>query len=91
MQPVEPQDPEPESVCGRPVDEWFTVFEATVWRELDRLPRDPEAQRLAAAWRALLHLHEARPDGECERCRRGHAGSCTVWQVAVGYFVRRAY
>jgi hypothetical protein len=46
---------------------------------------------LAAAWRALLRRHEMGSDGRCEGCgrwRRG-AGLCSVWQVAVAYFVRR--
>lgn len=73
-----------------------------------------EACRLAAAWRALLRMHELGGDGRCVACgggrrwtTRAHAAGrarrgwfgwwpvrrsaqlCTVWQVAVGYFIRR--
>jgi hypothetical protein len=76
------------------MDEWFKLFAAAVWRYLDGLgdaqtSSGADAQRLAAAWRALLRMHEAGTEGDCARCKRGHAGNCTVWQVAVGYFVRR--
>lgn len=78
------------------MDEWFRVLAASVWRYLDgtisgdpaRAPTIADARKLSAAWRALLRLHDA-DGGECARCERGHAGSCTVWQVAIGYFVRR--
>jgi ribosomal protein S14 len=56
-----------------------------------------EARRLVAAWRALLRQHE--PTGRKARCSgcgrphgsRRHAGRtmCTVWRVAVAFFVRR--
>lgn len=77
------------------MDDWFTLFAAAVWKYLDGLGGDAmqlpksDTQRLAAAWRTLLRMHESERDGECERCKRGHAGNCTVWQVAIGYFVRR--
>ncbi|MEV4600221.1 hypothetical protein AB0K15_22810 [Amycolatopsis sp. NPDC049253] len=54
---------------------------------------------MAAAWRALLRHHDLGPDGHCQTCgagrlgrwplRRRAAGLCTVWQVAVAYFIRR--
>lgn len=76
------------------MDEWFTLFAAAVWRYLEGVGGAPavahsETQKLAAAWRALLRLHEADQRGTCSRCARGHRGNCTVWQVAIGYFVRR--
>lgn len=76
------------------MDEWFKLFAASVWRYLDGVGDAPtssgvDTQKLAAAWRALLRMHEAGTHGDCSRCTRGHAGNCTVWQVAVGYFVRR--
>ncbi|OZM74957.1 hypothetical protein CFN78_01785 [Amycolatopsis antarctica] len=52
-----------------------------------------EAARLVAAWRTLLRLHDHRPSGRCPLCKRGRKGHttelCTVWQVAVAYFLRR--
>lgn len=83
-----------ETSLGVGMDEWFALFAGAVWRYLDRLGGDPQqlpvsdTQKLAAAWRTLLRMHEA-GGGECARCKRGHAGSCTVWQVAIGYFVNR--
>ncbi|MQA63329.1 MAG: hypothetical protein GEU86_17970 [Actinophytocola sp.] len=79
------------------MDEWFSLFAASVWRYLDGLggarpelpPTASDARKLGAAWRALLRMHDTNAQGECVRCKRGHPGSCTVWQVAVGYFVRR--
>lgn len=79
------------------MDDWFSLFAANVWRYLDglsggaqeRAPTSSDARKLAAAWRALLRMHDASSHGECARCKRGHPGSCTVWQVAIGYFVRR--
>lgn len=80
------------------MDEWFRVVAANVWRYLDgvagvdqaRAPTLADVRKLSAAWRALLRLHDGGSGGGCARCRRGHAGSCTVWQVAIGYFVRRS-
>ncbi|TDQ05864.1 hypothetical protein [Labedaea rhizosphaerae] len=54
-----------------------------------------ETRRLVAAWRALLRQHHpAGSKGRCAGCGRphggrGHAGMCTVWRVAVAYFIRR--
>ncbi|GAA3538841.1 hypothetical protein GCM10022222_23030 [Amycolatopsis ultiminotia] len=63
-----------------------------------------EVARLAAAWRALLKQHALAADGRCVVCGRSGAGGlagirrwpirrrpgmCTVWQVAVAYFIRR--
>ena len=45
-----------------------------------------EARRLAAAWRALLGLHNL--DGDCRACGRGRR-MCSVWRVACAYFVHR--
>lgn len=45
-----------------------------------------EARRLAAAWRALLALHDLR--GGCRACAKGRR-MCSVWRVACGYFVHR--
>ncbi|MGH3451642.1 MAG: hypothetical protein ACRDQW_13145 [Haloechinothrix sp.] len=80
------------------MDEWFGLFAATVWRYLDGLaerstseppPTGSDMRKLAGAWRALLSLHEVGADGRCRACRRQHGEACTVWQVAIGYFVRR--
>lgn len=47
-----------------------------------------EARRLAAAWRALLRVHERTGTGRCRRCaERGRM--CAVWRVACAYFVHR--
>ena len=56
-----------------------------------------DACRLAAAWRALLRQHELGGDGCCAVCGGGRRwarrsrreGLCSVWQVAVAYFIRR--
>ncbi|WP_092531163.1 hypothetical protein [Amycolatopsis arida] len=64
----------------------------------ERGPLAPEVVRLVAAWRALLRRHARGADGRCAGCghrrwwlppahRNGEL--CTVWQVAVGYFLRR--
>lgn len=80
------------------VDDWFGLFANSVWRYLDGIgarasadgsPSGAELRKLAGAWRALLRLHGTDPDGSCLACRRAHAGVCSVWQVAIGYFVRR--
>lgn len=74
-----------------PPEDWPKLLAASVWRYLDALhAAGPEASRLAASWQTLLSMHDTGVHGECERCRRGRAGTCTVWQVAVGYLVRRA-
>lgn len=71
-------------------EDWSKLLAASVWRYLDALhAAGPEASRLAASWRTLLTMHETGVHGACERCRRGHVGACTVWQVAIGYLVRR--
>jgi hypothetical protein len=43
-----------------------------------------EARRLAAAWRALLALHD--PSAGC-CAKKGRM--CSIWRVACGYFVHR--
>ena len=48
-----------------------------------------EAIRLIGAWRALLGLHEATESGACRACGpRWRRHMCSVWRVAVAYFVR---
>lgn len=79
------------------MDEWFALFASSVWRYLDglagseaqgRAPSKSDVRKLVAAWRALLRLHESGSARGCPGCERDpHA--CTVWQVAIGYFVRR--
>ncbi|GAA1207832.1 hypothetical protein GCM10009675_29280 [Prauserella alba] len=50
----------------------------------------PEVERLVAAWQLLLRMHERTGDGACRVCGPGRDHRlCTVWQVAVGYFLRR--
>ncbi|MBA0124812.1 hypothetical protein H0B56_04585 [Haloechinothrix sp. YIM 98757] len=87
------------------MDEWFPLFAAAVWRYLDAAARradsDPSAaavdvRTLAAAWRTLLRVHRGvEHGGSCARCVRrrrrggGRTEVCSVWQVAIGYFVRR--
>jgi hypothetical protein len=76
----------------------FQVFAENIGRYLDAVDRlgaaqttaaGTELRRLAAAWRALLGLHE--PAGTRRRCGGcAHTkGMCTVWRVAGAYFVRR--
>ena len=55
-----------------------------------------ETRRLIAAWRALLRQHHpAGSKGRCAGCGRPHGmrrhrgAMCTVWRVAVAYFIRR--
>jgi hypothetical protein len=76
----------------------FQVLAENVGHYLDAVDRLAKAQaplagnelrRLAAAWRALLHLHKPsdlrrRP---CTAC--ADRTMCTVWRVAGAYFVRR--
>ncbi|WP_237439884.1 hypothetical protein [Amycolatopsis rubida] len=79
-----------------------TVAVGTATRPARDVPGD--VARLAAAWRALLRQHALGPDGRCVVCGgasrvdegvvrwmpwRRRADLCTVWQVAVAYFVRR--
>ena len=79
-----------------------TVAVGTATRRTGAVPG--EVARLAAAWRALLRQHALGPDGRCVVCggaspagagiarwmrRRRPAGLCTVWQVAVAYFIRQ--
>jgi phage gp37-like protein len=47
-----------------------------------------ELRRLAAAWRALLGMHEPAGRRRCSGCRR-RDGMCSVWRVAGAYFVRK--
>ncbi|MDV6013037.1 hypothetical protein [Haloechinothrix sp. LS1_15] len=82
---------------------WFGLVAGAVWRYLDEVadragsdpsPAAPDARTLAAAWRALLRLHDAGLDGRsCRRCRgcrsRRRRELCLAWQVAIAYFVRR--
>jgi hypothetical protein len=65
----------------------------------DRGPRPADVTRLVGAWVALLRMHELDESGRCTLCSRarrrllrGRLGSsqlCSVWQVAVAYFLRR--
>ncbi|GAB3508094.1 hypothetical protein [Amycolatopsis cihanbeyliensis] len=75
-------------------ESWFRLVSDGVWRYLDEVVAHAkgergtlarEAGRTAAAWRTLLRLHGGA--GHCRRCRR--RGLCLVWQVAIGYFIRR--
>jgi len=62
-----------------------------VFVRLAQLERDatPEAVRLIAAWRTLLGLHETTESGACRACGpRWRRHMCSVWRVAVAYFVR---
>lgn len=80
---------------------WFDLVAAGVQRYLEDVvagvlarteANGPEVRRLAAAWRALLRLHQPGSNGRCSRCcrrRRQDDEICTVWQVAIAYFVRR--
>ncbi|ANZ37687.1 hypothetical protein BBK82_18130 [Lentzea guizhouensis] len=44
---------------------------------------------LVEAWRALLELHETTASGACRACGpRWRRRMCSVWRVAVAYFVR---
>ncbi|MGH3625374.1 MAG: hypothetical protein ACRDQ5_26930 [Sciscionella sp.] len=45
-------------------------------------------RRLALAWRALLRLHRPGARGGCAGCARGRREMCSVWRVAVAYFIR---
>ena len=47
-----------------------------------------ELRRLAAAWRALLGMHEPAGRRRCPGCR-ARGGMCGVWRVATAYFVRK--
>lgn len=81
------------------MDDWFGLFAAAVWRYLDglagesadgRTPSEADFRKLVAAWQAVLRLHDADRRGGCSGCERDHRPeACTVWQVAIGYFVRR--
>lgn len=84
---------------GTGVDDWFGLFAASVWRYLDgigsravseRAPAGADLRKLAGAWRTLLRLHERGPDGSCRACGPNRSGMCTVWDVAIGYFVRQS-
>lgn len=74
----------------------FGVLAESVGRYLDAVERLASAQppvagtelrRLAAAWRALLGLHEPAGAKKCGGCRKRHH-MCSVWRVATAYFVR---
>ncbi len=44
---------------------------------------------LINAWRTLLELHETTESGACRACGpRWRRRMCSVWRVAVAYFVR---
>ncbi|KOV80652.1 hypothetical protein ADL03_32400 [Nocardia sp. NRRL S-836] len=44
---------------------------------------------LVDAWRVLLELHETTESGACRACGpRWRRRMCSVWRVAVVYFVR---
>jgi hypothetical protein len=65
----------------------------------DRGPRPADVTRLVGAWVALLRMHELDENGRCALCSRARGGLlrrrlessqlCSVWQVAVAYFLRR--
>lgn len=57
----------------------------------DRGPLAAEMAVLVAAWQALLREHEHTRSGRCVLCRQGRANGavCSVWQVAIAYFLRR--
>lgn len=81
-------------------ERWFLAVSAGVGEALDEFlaranpmatPDDADVARLVAAWRLLLRLHERTADGGCRVCGvRTDRRLCTVWQVAVGYFLRRS-
>ena len=82
----------------RGVDEiLFQVLAEGVGRYLDSVERlagaqpatvaGAELRRLAAAWRALLGMHEPAGRRRCGGCR-ARDGMCGVWRVAGAYFVR---
>ena len=75
----------------------FQVLAEGVGRYLDAVERLAAAQssvvgtelrRLAAAWRAVLGVHEPAGPKKCAGCRKRH-DMCSVWRVANAYFVRR--
>jgi hypothetical protein len=75
----------------------FQVLAEGVGRYLDSVERlagaqstaaGTELRRLAAAWRALLGMHEPAGHRRCGGCR-ARTGMCGVWRVAGAYFVRR--
>ncbi|WP_216210333.1 hypothetical protein [Amycolatopsis aidingensis] len=75
-------------------ESWFRLVSDGVRRYLDEVVASArtehgalarEAGRTAAAWRTLLRLHGGA--GGCRECRRQRL--CLVWQVAIGYFIRR--
>ncbi|MFC4001467.1 hypothetical protein ACFS2C_00020 [Prauserella oleivorans] len=80
-------------------ERWFLAVSAGVAEALDELvaraaaqggPVASDVSRLVAAWRLLLHLHERAGSHGCGCCGKQSGGRlCTVWQVAVGYFLRR--
>jgi len=65
----------------------------------DRGSRPADVARLVGAWVALLRMHELDESGRCALCSRARGGLlrrrlessqlCSVWQVAVAYFLRR--
>ncbi|PXY38039.1 hypothetical protein BA062_05430 [Prauserella flavalba] len=81
------------------MERWFQAIGEGVVRSLDELaaramaeggPLASDVGRLVAAWRLLLRLHGRTERGGCRVCGRSHGRRlCTVWQVAVGYFLRR--
>jgi hypothetical protein len=54
-----------------------------------RGPLSGEVTVLVGAWRTVLEMHEHSRWGRCPWCRRRRtrAGVCTVWLVAIGYFL----
>lgn len=55
---------------------------------VERAPDGQEARRMAAAWRALLGAHRA-VGRRCGGCHGSRGAFCSVWRVAVGYFLHR--
>jgi hypothetical protein len=79
---------------------WFRFVRSGVLDRLEELAGKVAAERgplaaemavLAAAWQALLREHEHTRCGRCVLCRQGRANGavCSVWQVAIAYFLRR--
>ncbi|WP_199434337.1 hypothetical protein [Qaidamihabitans albus] len=81
------------------MEPWFRAVSGGVREYLDELAGRaaadggslaPDVARLVAAWRLVLRLHGRTARRGCRACRGRRGGRlCTVWQVAVGYFLRR--
>ncbi|MBK1789371.1 hypothetical protein [Prauserella cavernicola] len=81
------------------MERWFQAIGEGVAHSLDELldralaeggPLAPDVGRLVSAWKLLLRLHGRTGRGGCRECGRAQGRRlCAVWQVAVGYFLRR--